>query len=62
VIVHQGYRFALDPTARQRGALASHCGAARMAFNRGLGRVRDSHKARASEREYLGQPVTDPVS
>jgi putative transposase len=29
VIVHQAYRFALDPTPRQQGALASHVGAAR---------------------------------
>jgi putative transposase len=31
--VTQAYRFALDPTPRQRRALASHCGAARVAFN-----------------------------
>jgi putative transposase len=34
--VTQGYRFALDPTPRQRRALASHCGAARYAHNWGL--------------------------
>jgi putative transposase len=34
--VIQGYRFALDPTRRQRRALASHCGAARVAYNWGL--------------------------
>jgi putative transposase len=34
--VTQGYRFALDPTPRQRRALASHCGAARVAYNWGL--------------------------
>jgi putative transposase len=34
--VTQAYRFALDPTARQRRALASHCGAARVAHNWGL--------------------------
>jgi putative transposase len=34
--VIQAYRFALDPTPRQRGALASHCGAARVAHNWGL--------------------------
>jgi putative transposase len=31
--VTQAYRFALDPTPRQRRALASHCGAARYAYN-----------------------------
>jgi hypothetical protein len=31
--VIQAYRFALDPTPRQRRALASHCGAARYAYN-----------------------------
>jgi putative transposase len=34
--VIQAYRFALDPTPRQRRALASHCGAARVAYNWGL--------------------------
>jgi putative transposase len=33
--VIQAYRFALDPTPRQRRALASHCGAARYAYNWG---------------------------
>lgn len=36
MIVHQGYRFALAPTPRQQGALASHTGAARFAYNWGL--------------------------
>jgi putative transposase len=34
--VIQAYRFALDPTLTQRRALASHCGAARVAHNWGL--------------------------
>jgi putative transposase len=34
--VMQAYKFALDPTPRQRRALASHCGAARFAYNWGL--------------------------
>jgi putative transposase len=34
--VIQAYRFALDPTPRQRRALASHSGAARYAYNWGL--------------------------
>jgi IS605 OrfB family transposase len=38
--VKQTYRFALDPTPRQQRALASHCGAARFAWNFGLGLVR----------------------
>jgi Helix-turn-helix domain len=38
--VMQAYRFALDPTPRQARALASHCGAARFAFNWGLGLVK----------------------
>ena len=37
--VHQAYRFALDPTASQWRALASHCGAARFVFNWGLEQV-----------------------
>jgi putative transposase len=36
MIVHQAYRFALDPTPRQQGALASATGAARFAHNWGL--------------------------
>jgi putative transposase len=35
-MVIQAYRFALDPTPRQRRALVSHCGAARFAYNWGL--------------------------
>jgi putative transposase len=38
--VIRAYRFALDPTPRQRGALASHCGAARYAHNWGLALVK----------------------
>jgi transposase len=38
-IVRQAYRFALDPTPRQQGRLASHAGAARFAYNWGLGLV-----------------------
>ena len=45
--VVQAYKFALDPSPAQRRALASHCGAARFAFNWGLARVRqrlDEHE------------------
>jgi transposase len=48
VIVHQAYRFALDPTPRQQGALASHVGGARFAYNWGLELVKrrlDEHAA-----------------
>jgi putative transposase len=34
--VIQAYQFALDPTPRTRGSLASHAGAARFAYNWGL--------------------------
>lgn len=40
--VIQAYRFALDPTPTQRRALASHCGAARVAYNWGLALVKTS--------------------
>jgi putative transposase len=39
--VLQAYRFALDPTPRQRRVLASHCGAARYAYNWGLQLVQE---------------------
>src|SRR5215217_1255768 len=45
--VTQAYRFALDPTPEQRRALASHCGAARVAYNWGLELV----KARLHEHQ-----------
>jgi putative transposase len=48
--VLQAYRFALDPTPRQQRALASHCGAARVAYNWGLQLVQ----------ERLEQRTTDP--
>jgi len=35
-IVIQGYQFALDPTPRQQGSLASHTGGARFSYNWGL--------------------------
>lgn len=40
MIVHQAYRFALDPTPRQQRALACHAGAARFAYNWGLALVK----------------------
>jgi putative transposase len=48
--VTQAYRFAIDPSPKHRRALASHCGAARVAYNWGL----DFVKTRLHERQ------TDP--
>ena len=39
--VTQAYRYALDPTPTQVRALASHCGAARFAFNWALDLVKE---------------------
>ena len=52
---HQAYRFALDPTTRQRRALASHCGAARFAFNWGLGRIQAQMALRELELNLYGE-------
>jgi hypothetical protein len=52
VIVTHAYRFALDPTPRQVGALLRHAGAARVAFNRGLARVKANLAQREAERSY----------
>ena len=48
----QAYRFALDPSPAQARLLASHCGAARKAFNEGLGRVKRCLDQREAERTY----------
>jgi putative transposase len=53
--VMQAYRFALDPTPRQRRALASHCGAARVAYNWGL----DLVATRLAQR-HAGEDVEVP--
>ncbi|RIH81329.1 transposase, IS605 OrfB family [Calidithermus terrae] len=45
-MVHQAYRFALDPSPRAEGALASHVGARRFAFNWGLALVKERLEAR----------------
>src|SRR4029453_15385065 len=50
MLVTQAYRYALDPTPRQQGALASHCGAARFAYNWGL----DLCKQRLDQRATSG--------
>ena len=48
----RAYRFALDPTPGQARVLASHCGAARKAFNEGRAHVRRCLDQRAAERSY----------
>ncbi|MFF5205074.1 zinc ribbon domain-containing protein [Streptosporangium sp. NPDC000396] len=50
--IHQAYRYALAPTPAQTAALASHCGAARFAFNWGLARVRAALSQREAEKTY----------
>jgi putative transposase len=47
--VRQAYRFALDPTPTQARALASHCGAARHAYNWGLALVKQRLELRATD-------------
>jgi putative transposase len=48
MLVHQAYRYALDPSPRQQGALWSHCGAARFAYNWGLNLVKQRLDQRAA--------------
>jgi putative transposase len=57
MIVHQAYRFALDPTPRQQGKLASHTGAARLTYNWGLALVKDR-----LDRRQAGEDVHVPWS
>jgi Helix-turn-helix domain len=45
VKVIQAYRFALDPSAAQERALRSHAGAARFAWNWGLGKCQERYAA-----------------
>jgi hypothetical protein len=49
--VRQAYRFALDPTPTQARALASHCGAARYAYNWGLALVKQRLDLSATDPE-----------
>src|SRR5260370_1193720 len=51
-MIVQGSRFGLDPSPDQAGLLASHCGAARKAFNEALARVRRCLDQRDAERSY----------
>jgi putative transposase len=46
------YRYALDPTPAQERTLRSHAGAARVAFNWGLARVKANLAQREAERSY----------
>jgi IS605 OrfB family transposase len=50
--VIQAYRFALDPSARQVRDLLRHAGAARVAYNWGLARIKANLDQRAAERSY----------
>jgi putative transposase len=61
--VIQAYRFALDPTPRQVRDLLRHAGAARLAYNWGLARVKANLSQRAAERSYgIGEAdLTPPV-
>jgi IS605 OrfB family transposase len=52
VTVTQAYRFALDPTPAQERDLLRHAGAARVAFNWALARVKAVMDQRAAERSY----------
>ena len=58
------YRFALDPTPAQERALRSHAGAARVAFNWGLARVKAVLDQRAAETTYgiAGDDLTPAIS
>jgi putative transposase len=46
------FRFTLDPNREQHQALRAHAGAARLAYNHHLGRVRANLGQRAAERSY----------
>ncbi len=58
------YRFALDPTPAQERALRSHAGAARVAFNWGLARVKAVMDQRVAEGTYgiTGEDLTASIS
>jgi putative transposase len=58
------YRFALDPTPGQERALRSHAGAARVAFNWGLARVKANLAQREAEKSYgvTGDELTPSLS
>ncbi|HZE31381.1 MAG TPA: helix-turn-helix domain-containing protein, partial [Actinoallomurus sp.] len=62
--VTQAYRFALDPTPRQVRVLLRHAGAARVAYNWGLARIKANLDQRAAERSYgiAETDLTAPLS
>jgi putative transposase len=60
MIVHQAYRFALDPSPRAERALASHVSARRVAFDWGLVLVKERLDARR-QGEDVGVPWTLPA-
>jgi putative transposase len=61
IAVTQAYRFALDPTPRQVRDLLRHAGAARVAYNWGLARVKANLSQRAAERSYgIGEADLTP--
>ncbi|MFE7806879.1 helix-turn-helix domain-containing protein, partial [Streptomyces sp. NPDC057430] len=55
-----GHRLALDPNASALQALASHCGAARVAYNWAVRHVLASWSQRAAEETY-GVPEAERV-
>lgn len=60
-VVVQAYRFALDPTPAQERDLASHCGAARFAYNWALAAVKANLDQRQAERCYdIGEDALTP--
>ncbi|HZE33269.1 MAG TPA: helix-turn-helix domain-containing protein, partial [Actinoallomurus sp.] len=60
--VIQAYRFALDPTPRQVRVLLRHAGAARLAYNWGLARIKANLDQRAAERSYgIGEVDLTPA-
>ncbi|TDO58101.1 helix-turn-helix protein [Kribbella sp. VKM Ac-2571] len=52
VVTLRAYKYALNPSPRQARYLDGHCGAARKAFNWGLGRVKAVMDQRAAETSY----------
>ena len=59
--VLQSYRFALDLTPRQERAVLAHAGAARVAHNWALARVKAVMDQRAAERTYgIGEADLTP--
>jgi putative transposase len=51
VLVHQAFRFELDPNNAVRSRFASHCGASRFAYNWGLALVKDLLERQSRIRE-----------